>query len=347
MFSIPKAKCAGNIPEASLDDPAFSNIDAHPKFDDLDKMEEGPMPHSRRPPRRPMGFDSFMNPVKLITKKFEQVKGFKFEVTGPAFHKFLMSHSWTITPQPQTPQPPGHQRGGQTATYMLSLQYIGGDIDPYNPVPQAPAFILTGRMDSMGKLESAFMKNFDERTQLRISAGFPNSDVNMAMLHCDLEYEGDDYVHTFKYGTNMWGFNYMQTIGRRLWLGFELLNMSDRKQSLLSGAFKYSFLKHSFYGNYSALQNLLTFAYQQKVSKNVQIISEFNVNPVDGETKTVLGYRQKFNTTEVIATVNSKGKINSILSLASSYFQLKLCASADYQKDSYKFGYGISFGQPN
>jgi len=36
---------------------------------------------------------------------------------------------------------------------------------------------------------------------------------------------GDDYVHTFKYGTNMWGFNYMQTIGRNLVLGFELLNL--------------------------------------------------------------------------------------------------------------------------
>jgi len=343
MFQTPKVKCATGVPEATLDDPAFANLEPHAKFEDLDKMEEGPMPHMRRPARRPMSFDAFMNPVKLITKKFEMVKGFKFEVTGPAFHKFLMSHSWNITPQPQTPQAMGQR--GQLATYMLSLQYIGGDIDPYNPTPQPPSYILTGRMDSMGKLESAFMKNFDERTQLRVNAAFPNSDVNMAMLHADLEYEGDDYVHTFKYGTNMWGFNFMQTVGRNLVLGFELLNMSDRKQSLINYAVKYSSLKHSIYGNYSAIQNLATLAYTQKVNKNVQIISEFNVNPVEGETKTVLGYRQKFNTSEVIATLNSKGKINSIVSLTSGFFTLKLCASADYQKDSYKFGYGISFGQ--
>jgi len=344
MFQTPKVQCSGATPEASLDDPAFANLEPHAKFEDLDKMEEGPMPHMRKPPRRPMSFDVFMNPVKLITKKFEQVKGFKFDAVGPASQKFLMSHSWTITPQSQTPQAMGQK--GQAATYMLSLQYIGGDIDPYSPVPATPAFILTGRMDSMGKLESAFMKNFDERTQLRVSAMFPNADVNYAVMHCDLEYEGDDYVHTFKYGTNIWGFNYMQTIGRRLVLGFELLNMSDRKQSLLSGAFKYSLNKHSLYGHYSAIQNLLTLAYTQRVSKSVQIISEFNVNTLEGETKTVLGYRQKFTNTEVIATVNSKGKINSIINLMSNYFQVKLCASADYQKDSYKFGYGVSFGQP-
>jgi len=40
-----------------------------------------------------------------------------------------------------------------------------------------------------------------------------------------ISFLGDDYVHTFKYGTNMWGFNFMQTVGRNLVLGFELLNM--------------------------------------------------------------------------------------------------------------------------
>jgi mitochondrial import receptor subunit TOM40 len=342
MFATPKAKCAGQTPEAGLDDPSFANIEGLPR---PEENEENPLPHMRRPARRPMSFDVFMNPVKVITKKFEQVKGFKFEFSVPFSHKFLMSHSWSITPQSQTPQPMGPGQKGQAAIYNLGLQYIGGDIDPYSPVPPTPAFILTGRMDSAGKLESAFMKNFDERTQLRVQAMFPNSDVNYAQMHADLEYEGDDYVHTFKYGTNMWGFNYMQTIGRNLVLGFELLNLSDRKQSLLSGAIKYNWRKHAFYGHYSAIQNLLSLAYTQKVSKSVQIISELNVNTLEGETKTVLGYRQKFSTTEVVATVNSKGKINSIITLLSPYFQLKLCASADYAKDAYKFGYGVSFGQ--
>ncbi len=187
MFETPKAQCAGQTPEAGLDDPAFANLNAQPGFEE----GESPLPHMRRPARRPAPFDAFMNPVKVITKKFEQVKGFKFDFSVPMSHKFMMSHSWSITPPSQNQQPMGQK--GQAAIYNLGLQYIGGDIDPYSPVPPTPAFILTGRMDSAGKLESAFMKNFDERTQLRIQAMFPAPDINYAQIHADLEYEGNGF----------------------------------------------------------------------------------------------------------------------------------------------------------
>ena len=49
-------------------------------------------------------------------------------------------------------------------------------------------------MDSMGKLEATMMKNFDERTNLRISAGFPNGDVTHAGMECALEHEGEDIL---------------------------------------------------------------------------------------------------------------------------------------------------------
>jgi mitochondrial import receptor subunit TOM40 len=81
---------------------------------------------------------------------------------------------------------------------------------------------LTGRLDSTGKLETAVIKQFNERTQLRVSAMFFDSDH--PMVHADLEYDGDDYTHSFKYGSNMWGFNYMQSIGRNLVLGFDFTN---------------------------------------------------------------------------------------------------------------------------
>ena len=42
--------------------------------------------------------------------------------------------------------------------------------------------------------------------------------------------------------------------------------------------------------------------------------------------------------------MNSKWKLSSILSLSGMAYQLKLCAIADYLKDTYKFGYGITLG---
>jgi mitochondrial import receptor subunit TOM40 len=43
----------------------------------------------------------------------------------------------------------------------------------------------------------------------------------------------------------------------------------------------------------------------------------------------------------VIATVNTKGKISTVLNMFGMAYALKLCAIADYKKDTYKFGYGL------
>jgi len=44
-------------------------------------------------------------------------------------------------------------------------------------------------------------------------------------MHLDLDVSGDDYVHTIKYGTGLYSFNYMQTIGRSLVLGYEMMTL--------------------------------------------------------------------------------------------------------------------------
>ena len=52
-----------------------------------------------------------------------------------------------------------------------------------------------------------------------------NSDPLNAQIHLDLDISGDDYVHTVKLGTGLWSFNMMQTIGNKLALGFEFMNL--------------------------------------------------------------------------------------------------------------------------
>lgn len=173
----------------------------------------------------------------------------------------------------------------------------------------------------------------------------PNSDAMFAMFNFDLEYDGPDFTHTFKYGTQMFGFNYMQNIGRNLVLGFECMHVPQKKETVFSYGGRYNYLKHTFYAHYHALAESMTFAYLQRVNKNAQLITEFNVDTSDGSTKTTVGYRQMFQNTEVTATVNSKGKISSVMNLNNGLLNLKLCAVADYMKDDYKFGYGISVGQ--
>lgn len=44
-------------------------------------------------------------------------------------------------------------------------------------------------------------------------------------MHVDLDITGRDYVHTIKYGTGLYSFNMMQTIGNRVVLGYELMTL--------------------------------------------------------------------------------------------------------------------------
>ena len=46
-------------------------------------------------------------------------------------------------------------------------------------------------------------------------------------MHLDIDYTGDDFVHTLKFGTGLMSFNHMQTIGKRLVLGFECMNITQ------------------------------------------------------------------------------------------------------------------------
>lgn len=75
------------------------------------------------------------------------------------------------------------------------------------------------------------------------------------------------------------------------------------------------------------------------VTKNLQ--NSLNFNGLYSKK----GFRQRFTNTEVLTTLSSKGKISSLISIVGGFYQLKLCANANYKKDAYKFGYGISFGQ--
>jgi len=194
-FETTKVKCESD--QVSMDDPAYAKLDPHLKYDEIDRAGEGDeMPGlPRKSPRKPPSFDTLLNPIKSITKKIEHIKGFRFEVGGSPSPKFHMVHSWNI--QPSGGHPAGPQGKGQIGTYMLACQYIGGHVDPFNPNPAPPKLILTGRIDSAGKLEGALIKPFDEKTQLRVTAMFPTSDMNYSMIHCDLDYEGMEYFETF------------------------------------------------------------------------------------------------------------------------------------------------------
>lgn len=62
----------------------------------------------------------------------------------------------------------------------------------------------------------------------------------------------------------------------------------------------------------------------------------------------MLGIKQKYPNSEIVATINSRGKVATSLSLLGgpeAPYSLRLCSIVDYIKETYKFGYGITIGQ--
>ncbi|CAD8084740.1 unnamed protein product [Paramecium primaurelia] len=332
-----------NKEQVDMDNPAFAQQDPHLKINDEEEMSLPPQFRNRYP-RRPPLFDGLLNNVRAVTKKVEHIKGFKFEVAGGLSNNFHLAHSWMIPPSNKGKAPnPNPMKQPPVPSYTLAAQYLGGELR--TPFDQ-PSYIMTGRWDSTGKLEAAIIKKLNETFNFRLSAFYLDSSPNNAQIHLDCDISGEDYVHSIKLGTGLYSFNMMQTIGKRVVLGYEMMTLTERNMSLMSYAFKFGISqKQNLYAQYVGAADQLILAYNHRLLDKAYFMSEFEYSNQSGESRTILGYRQKFATSEVIITVNSKMKFSSALTLQGFAYQLKLCAIADYNKDSYKFGYGIAMGQ--
>lgn len=185
-----------------MDDPAFANLSPYPKFED-----EGEAP-IKKPLRKPPGFDEFTHPVRAITKKFEHIKGFKFDFSLPLSPNFSMLHSWTLgVPKPTKKRDPMQEMMNkqESNSYNIALQYVGIDIDPTKQTqPSEPDYVLTGRMTSSGKLDATFIKMFDAQNQLRINAMMPNSDANFTQFHINYHHDGKNEYDLFFCTSRSW-----------------------------------------------------------------------------------------------------------------------------------------------
>jgi hypothetical protein len=79
------------------------------------------------------------------------------------------------------------------------------------------------------------------------------------------------------------------------------------------------------------------------IRRGTNFVSHYKYDPESGST-TIIGLKQRAETVDIAATINSKGKATTILGIKSMPLGLKLCAEVDFMRDHYAFGYGISIG---
>eukprot|EP01015_Nassula_variabilis_P008340 TRINITY_DN1660_c0_g1_i5.p1 TRINITY_DN1660_c0_g1~~TRINITY_DN1660_c0_g1_i5.p1 ORF type:complete len:219 (-),score=56.87 TRINITY_DN1660_c0_g1_i5:113-769(-) len=167
--------------EVSMDDPSYAKVNPELNYDDYEPEQ---MPLANKFPRRPPGFEVFMNSIRAISKKTEAVKGFKFEIGAGASNNFHVAASWNINPVRKNPQAP-------MGSFTFTTQYLQGQLRTFY---DQPSFILTGRWESTGQLQAAFIKKLSDRVNLRITAQYPNSDLAYSQVHADLDIDGEDYT---------------------------------------------------------------------------------------------------------------------------------------------------------
>lgn len=245
-FSSIKAKCQ--------DEPEGQIHQIEDEFGE-NMPEMGPPKGGLRPP----SFETLFNNVKMITKKYEVVKGFRFELSGSLSNRFHMVHTWNIPYKTLVPRgkPP------KVGTYSITTQYLLGEVKTYYDDPK---LIMTGKMESSGKLETGIIKKLTDSLTLRFSSAYPSDVMTPPQLHLDVDHEGKDSTSNFKLGSGFLAFNTMQAIGKRLALGFEVFNIHmGEKRTEFSYAARYKNDNHMLLAQYHGLQSSFNLAYGMNV----------------------------------------------------------------------------------
>jgi mitochondrial import receptor subunit TOM40 len=198
------------------------------------------------------------------------------------------------------------------------------------------------------------LKKLAENWSLKLSASFPSREITYSQLSIDLCHEKKDQNNLFRLllsgAENMYYFSSMQKITGRLAAGFGYVYMPTRRMALWSYGAQYTTKdRQQFFLQYSALQQSYILGYLHAMQKGTSLFSKYEVTPMgmgkDVKTTAVCGIRQRYETSEITIMANSRAKVSTMLSLTNSIITLKLCAIADFLKEKYKFGYGVTFGQ--
>jgi mitochondrial import receptor subunit TOM40 len=160
----------------------------------------------------------------------------------------------------------------------------------------------------------------------------------------------------FKLTNGIFNFSHMERVTRNLILGFDYNYLvyfrfiqTQQGISLFGYGAKFNYKAHHFFAQYMPSQGSTNLAYSVPIKKGTMFVSNFCHEKLDNKTTSILGIKQRYTNSEIIATINSRGKITTALTLygAQAPYSLKLCSIVDYLKDTYKFGYGITIGQAN
>lgn len=279
----------------------------------------------------------------MVTSNPEMIRGFRFEFALPLSEYFTFSHAWTFpnsgSVEEANPMMPGMPPAPPKANYTFTTQLV------QNIQNNEPHTIMMGKVDVDGKLDAIWIQKLRENINLRLNGSFMSSNAQQGMLSLDLEVEGRNSQSVFRLSQGHCGFNIMQRVHQNLMLGFDYTNLYAQKLSFFSYGGKAFLGRHSLFAQYIAIQDQYNLGYVIPLQKGTQFVAQYKYEGRERKQSTTLGFKQRYSDSEILATLNSRGEVTTNLLLRNPSYGLRLCATADFFKDKYSFGYGIVLGQ--
>lgn len=288
-----------------------------------------------------------MQPIKFLTMAYPdtEINGFKFSVGSPLSHNFLMSH--TINMAPKKPQvSTGNAMmdmfSEKTPYYTLGVQYHHGDLTGKNPHIQ---YSLVGRIDTTGKVEAIFAKNF-KNWKLKLQSSFMNSNMMYSQSQCEVEHASENTKQTVTFSGGYINYNLVEKIGNHWLAGFDLSYIAARNLWANGLVLRYTRKPaEKFYMQIAGMSNSMLLGGVFKVNESTSLATEMELGGMSVSDAS-LGYRSKSKNYEVNSVVKTSGDIKSIFTYNQLHmYKLKLFLGGNLFKEDFRSGFAFTIGQ--
>lgn len=292
-------------------------------------------------------FTYLTQPIKIVGMNYpdSEINGFKFSVGSPLSPNFLMSHVINMAPkkpQVSTGNPMMDMFNQKTPYYTLGVQYHHGDVLSKTPHIN---FSLVGRIDTTGRLEAIFAKNY-KNFKMKVQTSFLNSNVAFSQSQCEIEHASTNTKQTFTFSTQFANYNLIEKLGSQWLAGFDLTYIPARNLWANGLALRYSRKAvEKYYLQVSGMTNSLLLGGLFKVNDSTSFATELELGGA-AVSDVTLGYRTKSKSYEVNSAVKTNGEIKSIFSWSQMHmYKLRLFLGGNLFKEDFKSGFAFTIGQ--
>jgi len=270
----------------------------------------------------PVKYEELNKESKSVLTTLDMFDGFKFDLTKMISEKdpsFLVNHSIAM--------------GSviDPASYNFACNFVGGSTQ------------MHGRIDTDGNCMGRFIQEVNKNLILRLS-GQATQEPHNSACNAEVDYRGSYWFGSFKWqNPGSYNLSYMQSITPKLSAGMETVYVAKQGVSGIGFGGRYDTENFTATGMLAA--GFLTTSYTQKVSRDVNLSTEFQANLQSGSLETTWsgGFEYTLRSSHFKAHLDSNFKVYAILEeMLNQFTRISVAAELDHKKKNYRFGLGVS-----